>query len=508
MQTEPKAKEQTMDNSHVKPFIQLSGELFEAVQKARIYPDSKHFVDMTPNGDPEEILNEYRAEKNSPGFDLKAFVEARFSQPDRPGEGIVIEKQKSCREHIKKLWPMLFRQADDRAASRSSLIPLPEPYVVPGGRFREIYYWDSYFTAQGLKADGHDEVILAMTKNFAHLVETAGHIPNGNRAYYLSRSQPPFFTPMVSLVISLFGEHKIPEFLPAVEQEYQFWMDRTGGPDRRTVSIDDEKTLNRYWDDFPAPREESWYEDVEIAEQIPEPDRMRFYRDIRAACESGWDFTSRWLSDKKNLSSIETTNILPVDLNTLIWFMEKKLAEWHFHQKNAEKSGEYAKAADRRASAIHDLMWEHEHGYFFDYHLREKSPTGVWSLAGVYPLYFGLATDEQAASVAGNLERKFLKAGGLISTANETGQQWDSPNGWAPLQWLAIKGLQRYGHNKLAETITRRWLDLNENVYHRTGKMVEKYNVVDLSKEGGGGEYPLQDGFGWSNGVYSALDNE
>jgi alpha,alpha-trehalase len=499
-----------MDNSHVKPYIQLSGELFEAVQKQRIYPDSKHFVDMAPINEPETILKHYREEKEKPGFSLKEFVETWFDQPESPGENVVIEEKESCREHIQALWPMLFRSADARKNRHSSLLPLPEPYVVPGGRFREIYYWDSYFTAQGLKADGHNEMILAMAENFRHLIETVGHIPNGNRAYYLSRSQPPFFTPMIDLVVSIYGTEKISEFLPAVEKEYRFWMDEIGEPGRRAIAFKteggDEITLNRYWDDHPAPREESWFEDVEIAESIPETEREHFYRNIRAACESGWDFTSRWFADEKNLSTIQTTDILPVDLNTLLWYMEKKLAEWHFHQKNTDLSNHFAGAADQRSWAIHELMWNHDQGCFFDYNFRKRSQTTAWSLAAVYPLYFGLATEEEAASLAGVLNDKFLKGGGLITTTNETGEQWDAPNGWAPLQWLAIRGLQRYGHNELAGTITRRWLDLNEHVYRGTGKMVEKYNVADLTKEGGGGEYPLQDGFGWSNGVYSALD--
>lgn len=500
-----------MNNSHIKDHIQLSGELFEEVQKQRVYPDSKHFVDMTPKTEPSKIVAAWKSERSKPGFNLNEFIEQNFLPPDSPGEGLEIKKHDSCRGHIKSLWPMLFRSADSKPNKQSSLLPLPKPYVVPGGRFREIYYWDSYFTAQGLSCDGHKDMILSMAENFRHLIETVGHIPNGNRAYYLSRSQPPFFTPMVDMVISLFGDEKIPDFISAVEKEYRFWMDETGRPNRRAVNINtggDEKKLNRYWDDYPAPREESWFEDVEIAEEIPEENKIKFYRNIRAACESGWDFSSRWFADGEHLSTIETTDILPVDLNTLIWFMEKKLAEWNFKLKNVKAADYYAKAADERAVAIHQLMWNDNHGFFFDYNFQKNRPTQIWSLASVYPLYFGLATPEQAGSVAEVIRKKFLKGGGLITTTNKTGQQWDAPNGWAPLQWLSIKGLERYGHDDLAANITQKWLDLNQKVYYRSAKMVEKYNVVDLSKEGGGGEYPLQDGFGWSNGVYSALEGK
>ena len=498
-----------MDDSHVKPYIQLSGELFEAVQSARIFQDSKHFVDMTPRMPAEQIRRKYQEEKNQPDFDLRKFVEDHFSGPSSGEEDVHIERKTSCREHIQELWPHLFRTPDSRPEAGSTLLPLPKPYVVPGGRFREIYYWDSYFTAQGLNADGHPEMVLAMAENFRHLIQTIGHIPNGNRAYYLSRSQPPFFTAMADFVVTIHGSEKIISYLPAVEKEYTFWMDETGEKGRRTVSLDlpsgNSITLNRYWDDFPAPREESWYEDMELAEAVHPSEREELFRNIRAACESGWDFSSRWLADGNSLSTIQTTRILPIDLNTLMWYMEEKLADWHRVSGNAEKGEQYARKAAFRELAIHELMWSDEEGFFFDYHIDNEEQTDSWSLAAVYPLYFGLANKDQAQSVSVHLEKKFLKEGGLITTTVDTGQQWDSPNGWAPLQWMAYKGLQRYGYNELALTLRSRWMKLNKAVYLRTGKMVEKYNVDDLTKRGGGGEYPLQDGFGWSNGVYSAL---
>lgn len=497
-------------NRHIRDYIQLSGELFEAVQKQRVYPDSKHFVDMVPKSESSNIIKKWQSEKDAPDFNLKRFIETHFYLPENDTEQTEIQPQSSCRKHIQNLWPLLFRKSDSAKNSESSLLPLPKPYVVPGGRFREIYYWDSYFTAQGLMADGHHEMVLSMTENFRHLIETVGHIPNGNRAYYLSRSQPPFFAPMVDLVISHYGEEKVAEFLPAVEKEYQFWMNRTGADGRRSLSISDDKDnnfkLNRYWDDYPAPRQESWFEDVELAEKIDENDREQFYRNIRAACESGWDFSSRWFSDQKNLSTIETTNILPVDLNVLLWFMEKKCSEWNKIIGNSDQAKMFDEGANDRKHAINQLMWDSSKGFFFDYNHAQKKQTNVWSLAAVYPLYFGVADSGQASAVAKMLEEKFLKDGGLVTTTNHTGEQWDFPNGWAPLQWMAVKGLERYGFRKPANTIKSRWLELNNRVFQNTGKMVEKYNVADLTKEGGGGEYPLQDGFGWSNGVYSAFD--
>jgi alpha,alpha-trehalase len=301
------------------------------------------------------------------------------------------------------------------------------------------------------------------------------------------------------------------DFYESAVTEYRFWMDQSEENSRRFITMTDsdgnEHNLNRYWDDNPAPREESWIEDVSTFEESGSDDENAFYRHIRAACESGWDFSSRWLADGKTLATIDTTNILPVDLNTLLWFAEKQLAEWSKRFSKQKVADTFHERAERRKSSINTLMWSDDHGFYFDFHAKKKKRTPAYSLAAVYPLYFKLANQKQAEAVSGKLESDFLMDGGLLTTIADTGQQWDSPNGWAPLQWLAVVGLRNYGFNSLAKEISSRWLALNEKVYRNTGKMVEKYNVADINKEGGGGEYPLQDGFGWTNGVFSALSD-
>jgi len=496
--------------------IQLSGELFEAVQHNRVFSDSKHYVDMLSVLVPGTVIDKWKQEKDNPDFDLGRFVGEHFELPKVPDVSDDFEHKEKCREHIQTLWPLLFRHSDDLFNPSSSLIPLPHHYVVPGGRFREVYYWDTYFTAHGLIADGHREMALNMAKNFKFMIDTYGHVPNGNRLYYVSRSQPPFYIPLVALMAVEFGEDIIPEFYEEAVLEYTFWADSGGDPERRYVTFTDPEgrshSLNRYWDDNPVPREESWIEDKLEFEASGAKDAETFYRDIRAACESGWDFTSRWFADRNSITTIETTAILPVDLNTVLWFCETKLSEWSEkcgHPRRAEK---FRDLADSRKESINELMWDTERGFYFDYHLHRKTKTESWSLAAIYPLYFGLATQSQAEAIAENLVEYFLQDGGLLTTTANTGQQWDAPNGWAPLQWMAIVGLQQYGMTALADEIRLRWLKLNEKVYAESGKMVEKYNVVNLDEKGGGGEYPLQDGFGWTNGVFSALsarlDNE
>lgn len=493
---------------YFEPAEQL-GELFRAVQMEQIFPDGKTFVDSRPKMAPAEIVKRYHEQKEQPGFDLKAFVEKNFEMPDLAGVEFQLNPQLAMEDHIRNHWSYLTREADEVEAW-SSLVPLPHSYVVPGGRFREIYYWDSYFTIYGLAASGKMDLLENMLKNFAYLVDEAGHIPNGNRSYYLSRSQPPFFGAMVSLYQKHKGSQAALQFLPQLEKEYQFWMEgavklEAGETHRRVVRMADGSLLNHYYDDRNTPRPESYREDVETAEAVAAEKRPLVYRDIRAAAESGWDFSSRWFNDAKNLSTIQTSSIIPVDLNSLLYHLEEVISELHTAAGNSEKAAEYEKLAEARKEAINKWLWNKQKKAYGDYHFGKKSMTPVLSLAMAFPLYFGIAPEERAAAVARQLEDKFLMPGGLVTTLNNTGQQWDYPNGWAPLQWIAIKGLKNYGHQELSDKIASRWLRLNRKVFQQTGRMMEKYNVADTTLQGGGGEYPLQDGFGWTNGVVLAI---
>jgi alpha,alpha-trehalase len=227
------------------------------------------------------------------------------------------------------------------------------------------------------------------------------------------------------------------------------------------------------------------------------------YRNVRAACESGWDFSSRWLEKDHDLASINTTNIIPVDLNCLLYFLETQLANIH-----PLKGNSYLEKATNRKIAIEKYFWNEEQKFFCDFDLVKNLVRKNLTLAGVFPLYFNLANITQANAVADILERKFLKKGGLLTTTIESGQQWDAPNGWAPLQWMAYVGLKNYGLDSLAKQTKTNWMAQNEAVFFKSGKFTEKYNVESTSVETGGGEYPNQDGFGWSNGVYLAFKNE
>ena len=492
------------------------GDLFRDVQLSGIFEDSKTFADARPRFAPAEIIARYASARGAPQFNLRDFVTQQFDLPRPVGEGFRSDTSQTMEQHIRALWPVLTRPRDT-ADARSSLIPLPNPYVVPGGRFREVYYWDSYFTMLGLIESGRTDLVKSMLDNFAHLIATVGHVPNGNRTYYLSRSQPPFFAAMVGLYARATDTTKAVPYLDALEAEHAFWMNGaerlapgSGQAYRRVVRLrEGGPLLNRYWDDLPEPRPEAYRPDYEIAQTLPESRREAFYRNVKATAESGLDFSSRWMRDPKDLRTLETTDLIPVDLNSLLYHAERTIAALRAARGragDAEVARQFARAAEDRRRALLDAAYDPASGFFYDVRWRTaERVTDRPTLAAASPLYFGLATPEQGRAVAARLEREFLKPGGFVTTLIASGQQWDAPNGWPPLEWLAIEGVRRYGRADLADAARDRWLALNRRTYRVTGKMTEKYDVLDLERRAGGGEYPTQDGFGWTNGVALAL---
>lgn len=484
-------------------------ELFTAVQSAHVFDDSKTFVDAVPLQPVADINRAYRRERESRDFDVRAFVLRHFELPGEPDTSTIGDSDLPIDAHIEGLWDALTRNADD-PGQHSSLIPLPHAYVVPGGRFREIYYWDSYFTMLGLAASGHVDRVQDMVDNFAYLIDQIGFIPNGNRSYYCSRSQPPYFAKMVELLARVRNDDGVcVEYQSQLLREYEFWMSGADEPDdagiarRRTVRTE-YGVLNRYWDDDNGPRQESFAEDVALAARSKRPAETLF-RDLRAACESGWDFSSRWLDDSRSLSSIRATDVVPVDLNTLMLHLERRIARNYERLDNATRAKRFFDVASAREDMLNTLFFDADECMYVDLLLPDLRPTGVLSLAGVYPMYEGLAGEQQAAGLADCLRDRFLRPGGWVTTEVDSGQQWDAPNGWAPLQWIVYRALRRYGFDELAREGASRWVDNNRVTFEATGRLLEKYDVESVGHAGSGGEYVVQDGFGWTNGVLLCL---
>ncbi len=498
----------------LEPPSQVYGALFRQVELTGVFRDSKTFADATPRRPPAQIMRRYRAAQPATAADLRRFVLDNFVVDEgapaaAAAPSAALAPSVGLQAHIDQLWDVLTRSTP-AAPAGSSLLPLPFKYVVPGGRFHEIYYWDSYFTMLGLRQAGRQDLIDDMVRDFAVMIDRYGYVPNGARTYYLGRSQPPFFYEMVSLYGRADEAAADRTFLPQLEREYAFWMAGADGLARgqargHVVRMADGALLNRYWGEPGAPRDESYREDVALrarAAATPGPD---LYHSVRGAAESGWDFSSRWFADGQHIETVDTAQVIPTDLNSLMFGLEQAISRGCARAGRPDCAKRFAARAEARRAAVERYLWRPDKGVYGDLHWPDGKPIDDLTPAALYPLFVGLAPADHAAAVARAVGAQLLQPGGLVTSRVTSGQQWDWPNGWAPLQWVGVAGLRRYGQDGLAQTIACRWVVNVNRVYVQTGRLVEKYDVVDADKAGGGGEYPTQDGFGWTNGVTSAL---
>jgi alpha,alpha-trehalase len=481
----------------------LFGPLLGEVQSRRLFTDGKTFVDAVPLRPPGEIMAKFAFVPRDDEA-LRAFVQEHFTMP-APARVHAAHAERDLRRYIASLWPELERSAPAPHAD-GSLLPTSGSYVVPGGRFVELYYWDSYFSLLGLVRDGHEPLARSIVDSITGLIERHGHVPNGTRSYYLSRSQPPLYFAMVRLLPDARPE-AIRRRLSAMLAEHRFWMSGADGLSpgerhRRVVAMPDGARLNRYWDDRDTPRDESFFEDVETAGRSSLP-LSHIFRALRAGAESGWDFSSRWFADQASLATIATPDIVPVDLNAFLYGLERTIAEYADMLCEDALADSFEAAAGERRAAIDRWLWS-DAGFFVDFDCSAGAQRHQLTAATLAPLFTRVATPFQAACVTASVSTNLLAPGGLRTTLVETGEQWDWPNGWAPLQWIAFAGLRAYGHRELAATIAQRWVATVDAEFQRSGWVHEKYDV-ERGVEGAGGEYAPQLGFGWTNGVTAAF---
>ncbi|XP_068570050.1 trehalase [Cebidichthys violaceus] len=510
--------------------IYCAGPILHQVQNAKLFDDDKYFVDMKLREAPDVVLSAFRNLSNEspnitvPPAKLQEFLSAYFEEPgtefeswtppdwhDKPKflEGIADQDLRNWAEKIHFLWKSLGRKICAGVKDHPELyshIYTPHPVVVPGGRFRELYYWDSYWVINGLLLSEMTDTAHGMIQNFLYLVNRYGFVPNGGRIYYERRSQPPFLTLMVE---SYYQATKDKEFLraalPALEQEYRFWMHNRSV----TVKVNGaEHLLNRYHVQVGLPRPESYTDDLELAEGLTDAYKEQLWMDLKAGAESGWDFTSRWyMSGNGSLGETSTSQVLPTDLNALLCLNERTLASFHRILGDGDSAALYDQNAARRLEAIESVLWDAERGAWFDFNLMTHSKHFEFYPSNLAPVWAQCYSRPEMGEKA----VQYLKESGALQFPNgvptslrESGQQWDYPNAWPPLQHMLIDGLSKLPSEdakQLAFDLAQRWIKTNWLAYMKYDAMFEKYDVNGDGKPGGGGEYEVQLGFGWTNGV-------
>ena len=380
-------------------------------------------------------------------------------------------------------------RADARAAGpypRSSLLALPQAYIVPGGRFSETYYWDSYFSMLGLAESGRNDLLKCMADNFAWLIERYGHIPNGNRTYYLSRSQPPVF----ALMVELFEEDGVrgaKRYLEHLKMEHAFWMDGAESlllnqAYRSAVRMPDGSLLNRYWDDRDTPRDESWIEDVETARHSGRPPN-EVYRDLRAGAASGWDYSSRWLREPGRLASIRTTQFIPIDLNAFLFKLESAIANISASKGDKETADLFRQKASDRRAAVNRYLWDEENGCYRDYDWRREN-MALFSAASIVPLYVGMATHEQAERLSDAVKSRLLTPGGIRRPSTKPASSGINP--------MAGHRCSGWPFRASSSTATTHWAmrspelaAYGESFYKTHHKLIEKYHIASSTPREG-----------------------
>ncbi|ETO60554.1 hypothetical protein F444_21259 [Phytophthora nicotianae P1976] len=557
--------------------IYCHGPLLHAVQMANVFSDSKYFVDMPikENSSAFDILvdfqrrelamTDYRPHAHDTHEQLlRRFINDHFDPPgtdllpitpfDYQGQyhppmvsDIQDNELRDWAFGLHQIWQTLGRIRNpnvkgsllrSRKLDAPSLNQPANVLIVPGGRFRESYYWDSYWIVQGLLVSDMPITARGIVNHLLEYVSDYGFVPNGGRIYYLTRSQPPMLSDMVKLVARLpadgneseYDEEYLRAALPILEREYDFWMQH--GPCGHAVELTrrnssagatDKATyvLNRYTSNANRPRPESYREDILVAAEIfdrtmqmdgnaaaTERHKDKYYNNVIAAAESGWDFSSRWLRDPLDMKSMVTSSVVPVDLNAIMYRVERNLMEFNRHLGNDDRAQYFEGAAARRLEAIDAILWSEKHKSWKDYDLETDTHSSIISVSDYTPLWakaFNSSDIDRLKHVVTSLKSSgLLQVGGVQTTTIFSGQQWDSPNAWPPEQDIIVEGLLAVNTTEsysLARELSQTWTQTSLTAWKQTGLMFEKYNSSEIGGLGAGGEYFPQFGFGWTNGV-------
>ncbi|CAG9534939.1 unnamed protein product [Cercopithifilaria johnstoni] len=503
--------------------IYCSNLIVAAMDLHRIDVESKTFVDRPLKDDPEVVLQEFKKEfggiplKDINVRKLKDFRKRFFGEPGTEMNTCFIPEWKELPPKIARIkdeslklfalflnrkWKDLCRQIVKVENPKwNSLIEVPHPFIVAGGRYREFYYWDTYWIVKGLIASD-----LFMMDIFYFRF---GFIPNGGRVYYLRRSHPPFLIPMVyEYYIATEDVIFVKENFDHLVREYEFWVHN------RSMKVKDkngyEHVVYQYRAMSNIPRPESFRNDLQAVAEVEESKRQKFLQDIASAAESGWDFSSRWFADRRTIKTIETTNILPVDLNALLCWNVNILKYFADVIGNKKKAKEFEERGKNASEAFNAIFYNDVEKAWFDYNLRTESHNVMFHPAVVIPLFTGcysMLDYHKSVNVIHfmNRSRVLDYPSGIPTSINKTGEQWDLPNGSPPMQHMIIEGMRKSGNpeaQRIAFELARKWIMANYKMYQTTKEMWQKIDVTrTIPAPGIGGDHAAQIGYGWTNGV-------
>lgn len=522
--------------------IYCTGELLHKVQLAGVFDDSKTFVDLKQLYSESEILADFANLLSKTGEQptleqLRKFVDGHFTEGNELESWIPPDFSRSSKsplfqrivdpnlrqfsKSIVEKWGKLGRKVSKEVSEypdRYSFINVPNGFIIPGGRFKELYYWDTFWIVRGLLISNMPDTARDMIENLLYLVETYGYIPNGSRLYYLGRSQPPLLAAMVaSYFVFTQDQDWLGRNIGTVEKELRYWLDTK----KQIVSVKGQTyTLLRYYADRDArgPRPESYSEDYNNAGALPPTAREDFYHEMKSTAESGWDFSTRWFITANNitgnLTTVHATRIIPVDLNAIFAGALQLTGDLHSRLKNRQKARKWRSYAYQWRKAIENVLWDETEGSWFDYDINTNTLRKHFYPSCATPLWAGAVEINDAERFTARLVKYLISSGalyfpgGVPSSMIYSEQQWDFPNAWPPSQSILIGGLELSGSieaKMLALEQAQSWVRSNYVGYCESQKMFEKYCALKVGKEGSGGEYTVQEGFGWTNGIVLEL---
>ncbi|KAK9885435.1 hypothetical protein WA026_010933 [Henosepilachna vigintioctopunctata] len=522
--------------------IFCTGPVLHLIQMSKIFADSKTFVDMKMLHSPEEVLENWdnfmeENDQHPSKYNIKKFITQNFNDGDeldywmgsdytptprilRKIEDLIVRNFTSS---IVQIWNKLGRKVKPEVfeySERYSFIPIPNGFIIPGGRFTELYYWDSYWIVRGLIISEMITTVRGMLENFLCIIDKYGFVPNGSRIYYLSRSQPPVTTIIAGEYIEASKDILwLKKNIKYLDLELRYWLDY------KTVKISKglhTYTLARYISECTLPRPESYSEDIESCEIFDtEMLKHKCYQDLKSTVETGWDFSSRWIFDEQggcnaNVSFSNGKRVIPVDLNSFLCRSFKLMYQFYSIINDDINATFWKNKYQYWKKGIDEIMYNKKDGIWYDYDYFEARQRRYFWPSNLTPLWAEIY-DQPKFAALGKAAASYVKRqdllqykGGVPASLFHTGEQWDFPHVWAPVQSIVILGLYNSGNNdakQLAYTFGKRYVEACIKGFLVSGDMYEKYDCREPGKVEGGGEYIAQIGFGWTNGAVLEMIN-